>query len=342
MQLCLEFFGALILLLLIVFACSLFTNAVEHFGLEFKFGKNAVGSIFAALGTTAPETIVPLVAIIGGIIAGNETVACEIGIGAILGSPFLLSTITFFFMGVGIYIFKWAKSRKSLNLDIDNRYIIRDFKFFFVNYFVAVGASFVKFPLVKLLALLFLIISYIYYFVQTLKRAKNSDDVDSEIEELAFAKICKFNKRFAIFIQVVFSLLLLILCAHLFVLKIKFFADFLHIQPLILSLIIMPIATELPENVNSLLWLKHEKDTFALSNITGAMVFQSAIPMSIGILFTPWVFDTNGLANIICVILSSAILYFAFICKKQISAKVFLFGGLFYLAFVLFVLRNLF
>ena len=223
MQLCLEFFGALFLLIFIVFSCSLFTNAVEHFGLEFKYGKNAVGSIFAALGTTAPETIVPLVAIIGGIIAGNETVACEIGIGAILGSPFLLSTITFFFMGVGIYIFKWAKSRKSLNLDIDNRYIIRDFKFFFVNYFVAVGASFVKFPLVKLLALLFLIISYIYYFVQTLKRAKNSDDVDSEIEELAFAKICKFNKRFAIFIQVVFSLLLLILCAHLFVLKIKFF-----------------------------------------------------------------------------------------------------------------------
>ncbi|MBR1977303.1 sodium:calcium antiporter [bacterium] len=342
MQVCFEFFGAFFLLALIVFACSLFTNAVEHFGLEFKFGKNAIGSIFAALGTTAPETIVPLVAIIGGILAGDESVACEIGVGAILGSPFLLSTITFFFMGVGIYIFKWAKARKSIILEVNNRYIIRDFKFFFVNYFVAIGASFVKFPLVKFLALLFLIISYVYYFVQTLSSAKNSDDIDTEIEELALAKICKFNKRAAIFIQVILSLILLILCAHLFVLKIKFFADFLHIQPLILSLIIMPIATELPENVNSLLWLKHEKDTFALSNITGAMVFQSAIPMSIGILFTPWVFDVNGLVNIVCVILSSVILYFAFVCKKQVSAKMFLLGGLFYLAFIVFVLRNIF
>ena len=342
MQVCLEFVGALLLLFLIVFACSLFTNAIEHLALEYKFGKNAVGSIFAALGTTAPETIVPLVAIIGGLIAGNSDVANEIGIGAILGSPFLLSTITFFFMGVGIYIFKWAKSRKSLNIEIDKSYIARDFKFFFVNYFVAIGASFAPVRVVKLIALVFLLASYVFYFVQTLSSAKKSGDVDSEIEELVLSKICKFNKRFVIFIQVFLSLAFLILCAHLFVLKIKFFADFLHIQPLILSLIIMPIATELPENVNSLIWLKQEKDTFALSNITGAMVFQSAIPMSIGILFTPWVFDINGLANIICVVLSSAILYFAFICKKQISAKVFLFGGLFYLVFILFVLRNLF
>ncbi len=342
MQAVFELFNALFLLISIVFACSLFTNAIEHLGLEYKFGKNAVGSIFAAIGTTAPETIVPLVAILGGLIAGNEKVACEIGVGAILGSPFLLATITFFFMGIGIYIFKAIKTRKSLNVEIDNRYIIRDFKFFFVNYFVAIGASFVKLPAVKLFALLFLIISYIYYFIQTLSRAKNSDDVEDEIEELVFERVCKLNKRIVIFAQVIFSMLLLIVCAHFFVLKIKFFAEFLNVQPLILSLIVMPIATELPENVNSLLWLKHEKDTFALSNITGAMVFQSAIPMSIGILFTPWVFDTNGLVNIICVILSSVILYLAFITKKQVSAKVFLLGGLFYLVFIVFVLRNAF
>lgn len=342
MQVCFEFFGALFLLVFIVFACSLFTNAIEHLGLEYKFGKNAVGSIFAAIGTTAPETIVPLVAIIGGLVAHNQEVANEIGVGAILGSPFLLSTITFFFMGVGIYIYKANKERKSLNLEINNEYITRDFKFFFVNYFAALGASFVKVPLLKLLIILFLIISYIYYVIQTLSAAKNSDDVDSEIEELVFLKICKLNKRFLIFLQTIFSIILLIICAHFFVLKIKFFAEFLHIQPLILSLIVMPIATELPENVNSLLWLKHEKDTFALSNITGAMVFQSAIPMSIGILFTPWVFDANGLANIVCVILSSAILYFTFAFKKQVGAKVFLLGGLFYLAFIIFVLKNIF
>ena len=342
MQVYFEFFGALILLVLIIFACSLFTNAVEHFGLEFKFGKNAVGSIFAALGTTAPETIVPLVAIIGGMLTGNCEAANEIGVGAILGSPFLLATITFFFMGVGIYIFKRAKSRKSLNVEIDKQYIVRDFRFFFVNYFVAISASFVPARAVKFLALFFLLSSYAYYFIQTLKVAKESGDVDSEIEELIFGRGCEFNKRFMIFIQVFVSLVILIVCAHLFVGKIKFFADFLHIQPLILSLIIMPIATELPENVNSLLWLKHGKDTFALSNITGAMVFQSAIPMSIGILFTPWVFDINGLVNILCVVLSSIILYFAFIAKQQVSAKIFLIGGLFYLAFIIFVLRNLF
>ena len=57
---------------------------------------------------------------------------------------------------------------------------------------------------------------------------------------------------------------------------------------LLLSLLIIPIATELPEKINSILWIRRGKDTLAFGNITGAMVFQGTLLPAIGIMLTPW------------------------------------------------------
>ncbi len=62
----------------------------------------------------------------------------------------------------------------------------------------------------------------------------------------------------------------------------------LGISALLLSLLIIPIATELPEKVNSILWIRRGKDTLAFGNITGAMVFQGTLLPAIGIMLTPW------------------------------------------------------
>jgi cation:H+ antiporter len=66
-------------------------------------------------------------------------------------------------------------------------------------------------------------------------------------------------------------------------------SDVLGISALLLSLLIIPIATELPEKVNSILWIRRHKDTLAFGNITGAMVFQGTLLPAIGIMLTPWV-----------------------------------------------------
>ena len=68
--------------------------------------------------------------------------------------------------------------------------------------------------------------------------------------------------------------------------EIEVLSTTLGAAPLIVSLLITPIATELPEKFNSILWIRHRKDTLALGNITGAMVFQSTFPVSIGLIFT--------------------------------------------------------
>ena len=82
--------------------------------------------------------------------------------------------------------------------------------------------------------------------------------------------------------------------AHLFVEELLNVADSLGAQPVVLALILAPLATELPEKVNSFFWVREGKDSLALGNVTGAMVFQSTIPVGIGLVFTDWNLTANA------------------------------------------------
>src|SRR5437660_12811201 len=76
--------------------------------------------------------------------------------------------------------------------------------------------------------------------------------------------------------------------AHLFVAQVEAIAATIGLAPLVLSLLITPVATELPEKLNSVIWIGRKKDTLAFGNMSGALVFQSAFPVTVGILFTEW------------------------------------------------------
>ena len=80
--------------------------------------------------------------------------------------------------------------------------------------------------------------------------------------------------------------------AHLFVEELLTVAEEIGIEPLVLSLVLAPLATELPEKANSFFWVREGKDSLALGNITGAMVFQSTIPIAFGLALTDW--DLTG------------------------------------------------
>lgn len=73
-------------------AAIVFANAVEILGERLELGGGAVGSVLAAVGTALPETMIPLIAIITALITGSDSTD-QISIGAIIGAPFLLSTL---------------------------------------------------------------------------------------------------------------------------------------------------------------------------------------------------------------------------------------------------------
>ena len=85
----------LVTLLVILFGALAFTNALEHLGARLKISEGVTGSIFAAVGTALPETIVPVVAVLGSS-AASAHIGAEVGVGAIIGAPMMLSTLTLF------------------------------------------------------------------------------------------------------------------------------------------------------------------------------------------------------------------------------------------------------
>lgn len=328
-------------LFLIVGCCVVFTNAVEHLGKIYNLNEGAVGSILAAVGTALPETIVPLVAILGAYLAHTDVnVGKEIGIGAILGAPFLLSTLAMFVTGVAVVIF-WAMGKRERKMNANYVVMFRDLKFFFFSYTLAIAAGFIHIPAIKYACAAGLFIYYVVYVFKTLNCSHSQCGESADIEELLFERIFKKYNTFLVWLQVVVSIGALIYFAHLFVGQITFFADLFSINPLVLSLILAPIATELPEKFNSVLWVSQKKDTLALGNITGAMVFQSCIPTAIGVLLTPWVFGMESLINIILVYCSTVLLFINLYRDRHFSAHILVTCGIFYLIYLVYIFWKL-
>jgi cation:H+ antiporter len=95
----------------------------------------------------------------------------------------------------------------------------------------------------------------------------------------------------------------------------------------------------LPEKFNSVMWMRQKKDTLALGNITGAMVFQSTFPVAIGMAFTPWRLWQGGewhaavAAGI--AVFSGMLLYGRLrFSKNGFGVGSLLFGGVLYAAFL--------
>ena len=96
----------LVALGVILLGATVFTNGLEWFGKKMKLSDGAVGSIFAAIGTALPETLVPIVAIQ----FGTAEAGHKIGVGAIIGAPFMLGTLAFFISGLAVV---WNRKKRD-------------------------------------------------------------------------------------------------------------------------------------------------------------------------------------------------------------------------------------
>jgi cation:H+ antiporter len=106
----------------------------------------------------------------------------------------------------------------------------------------------------------------------------------------------------------------------------------------LLSLLVIPIATELPEKVNSILWIRKGKDTLAFGNITGAMVFQGTLLPAIGIMLTDWA-PIHEVALGIAITLFAALWVRFWIARGNLLVWHLLVNGLFYLLYLALVLN---
>lgn len=315
----------------IILGAEIFTNGIEWFGKKLKLGEGAVGSVLAAVGTALPETMIPVTALLFG--RGEE--ATHVGIGAILGAPFMLATLAMLITGVSALIFKVnGKRRTSMRCDIS--IISRDLFFFILVYTVALAAAFIKVPKAKTVLAAFLVCAYVFYALHTLMAGQNPSE--GKVRSLFFGGQNPNPSLSLVLLQVIIALGIIVTGAHVFVGVITRLSLAWGIPAFLLAIIIAPIATELPEKFNSIVWVRQGKDTLALGNITGAMVFQSSLLPALGILFTPWKLSPLALTSGVLALTSAMIICYNLQVKKRLRPKTLIGVGSLYLVFFAIVL----
>jgi len=304
---------------------TLFTNGIEWFGKRFNVSEGVVGSVFAGVGTALPETVIPVVAIL----FGTTSEELEVGVGAIIGAPFMLSTLTLPLLGAGLLFFSSLQKRPP-TFSLDYKHVDRDLRYFLVPFGLAIFITFFPHPILRIGLALFLVLIYMRYLKGILGKGEHSGE---EIGPLYFYRGHNPPPYWAISLQILFSLGLIIGAAHFFVHGITNVSKIWGVSPLILSLLITPIATELPEKLNSLIWIYQKKDTLAVGNITGAMVFQGTFPVAIGLVGTSWELNQFALTSAGLALISSFIFYLYLKFRGHWKPVFLTAGALFYLAF---------
>jgi cation:H+ antiporter len=332
----------LVAFLTILAGAELFTNGIEWFGRKLQLAEGAVGSVLAAVGTALPETMIPIIAIL---FATGEH-ASAVGIGAILGAPFMLSTLAMFVTGVAVLIAGRRRATADSML-VDTGVLAHDMRYFGIAYALAIGAAFLPLEPVwlKWIVAVVLIAIYAWYVKGHFEADPTVDaedlaplrmhrlDVTGRREDPATPRLRVVN------LQVIVALSLIVLGAIFFVDAVEHLSVTLGVDRALLALVIAPIATELPEKFNSVIWVRGGKDTLAMGNITGAMVFQSTIPTVVALVFASnaWrategsytAFASAGIA-----FAASAVIFIPMARSGRLRGRNLLVGGLFYLAYL--------
>ena len=343
-----------IALVVILVAAELFTNGIEWFGHKLNLAEGAVGSVLAAVGTALPETMIPLIAIIFAGSMADPSAGHDIGVGAILGAPFMLATLAMFVTGIGVIAFRRRRPLGSL-MPVDTKVLGMDIRYFFVAYGIAVGAALIPSDLsvLRYVAIAALIGIYAWYVKAHFQADPSTDAAD--LAPLRFRRMDRLAYRTdpagaprlrVVNLQVLIALAMIIGGAFVFVNAVEHISTSMGLDPVLLALIIAPIATELPEKFNSLIWVRQGKDTLAMGNITGAMVFQSCIPTAIGVVLAAdaWTISSGSLlsfASAGIAFLATATIFLPMVRRGSLSGKHLLIGGFFYVLYVVLVVARL-
>ncbi len=328
-------FMLIVALAVILLGATVFTNGLEWFGKKMNLTDGAVGSLFAAIGTALPETIIPIIAIL----FGSRESGHSIGIGAIIGAPFMLGTLALFISGLAV-IANRKKREDYPTMRVDPIVMRRDMEYFLALYFFAIVATFLPHPVLRLSIALILILFYGAYALKTLRGDGHEPVEESVLDPCYFAPRSHDPHFFVILAQVVASLLLIVWGSYIFVERVQEISLRIGISPLILSMIIAPIATELPEKFNSVIWINKGKDTLAMGNITGAMVFQGSVITAMGILLTEWKLTHASFLTAFLTFASIGLAYGQIKIKKTLTPSTLLAGGAFYFAFIILVITG--
>ena len=296
----------------IYFACEFFVNGVEWLGRRLGVGETATGTILAAFGTALPESAVTFVAVV----FGRDSAQKDIGVGAALGGPLVLATVSYAVVGVFMVLNRRRLGRTSPLIECESGKLRRDQAWFLGMFTVKVALGLLVFKYKPLLGILFLL-AYVVYLLSELRGAQVLGE-----EALEPLKLHPKGDPGLLWplLQTVVALLVIAAASKLFVGQLETIGTWAGMSPQLVALLLSPIATELPETMNAIIWVRQGKERLALANISGAMMIQATIPTALGIYFTSWVFSRELIVSGVITMAAVAVLLVLF-SKNAVNAR---------------------
>jgi cation:H+ antiporter len=266
----------------VYWACEYFVNGVEWLGRKAGISQTAVGTVLAAFGTALPESVVTFVAVV----FGHDASAKNIGVGAALGGPLVLATIAYPIVGIMLLLTRSQPASEPIRVNGDR--LSRDQSWFLLIFVCKIALGFLVFSIKPWLGVLFLAAYALYTGYEMLY---DGDAPEGELEPLKFQPQAAIPGWTAIIAQAVLATLVIFVASRVFVSQLEVVGPWLGLPSTVVALLFSPVATELPETMNAIIWIRQGKHRLALANISGSMMIQATIPTALGLFFTPWLFD---------------------------------------------------
>ncbi|MBT0767570.1 sodium:calcium antiporter [Kineosporia sp. J2-2] len=331
----------------IYLSCEWFVNAVEWLGQRLNVGKMAVGTILAAFGTALPESVVTLVAVTTG---GTED-AKDIGVGAAMGGPLALATVAYGVTGFMLLYRRRLLTRElvtagggsgaedlggtaALGTPADTARLARDQRWFLGVFVFKVALGLVAFAVKPWLGLVFFAVYALYFWKEMSGGNDGPGDDEDELEPLKIQPRAESPATWAVLAQTAGTLVVIFIASQLFVHQLDAIGPMLGLSGTVTALLLSPIATELPEIMNAIIWVRQGKVKLALANISGAMMIQATVPSGLGLLFTDWDFD-GALTWSGAVTMVAIVYLLVTMAAHRLTPARLAFAGVFYLVFAI-------
>ena len=340
----------------IYLSCEWFVNAVEWLGQRLNIATMAVGTILAAFGTALPESVVTLVAVTTGPTAEIR----NIGVGAAMGGPLVLATVAYGVTGAMLLlrrrhqtrnhsrelVTRWRR-RGKLSMPLRASATMTPARSWPIAptrpAWSTTSAGLWRCSWSKSRSAWWRLRSSRGWVCCSSPSTACTSGAKSAAAPAATRTITSWRRsscnpapcdrpRTAVLAQTLGALAVIFVSSQIFVHQLDAIGPMLGLSGAVTALLLSPIATELPEIMNAIIWVRQGKTQLALANISGAMMIQATVPSGLGLLFTDWRLDHALLWS--AVITMAAITYLlATMRANKLTPRRLAMSALFYLIF---------
>lgn len=279
---------------MLIKCADIFVESSSNIAKALKIPSIIIGLTIVALGTSAPEAAVSVIAAIN----GNY----EVATGNVIGSNICNLLLVLGLSG----IFGTLKVKRKI--------IFRDYIYLIFSYIILiimigesfiVGSNFAVITRVNALILLCFLVIYLYFLML--------DTRGSLIKESSI----KFKLSYII--DGIISLLGIVFGGKLVVNSSINIASILGVNDDIIALTIVAIGTSLPELITSVIATKKGENDIAIGNVLGSNIFNILFIIGISSFINPMIIDFNTFIDIMIMFVTGLIVFILLLKDKKIT-----------------------